>query len=120
MVAMEREGPHHGEASALKVVVAGTNPLATDAIAARLMGFDPSVIRHLGRARAEGLGAIDLDAIQLVGDPITSFRQRCVPHSNEINRFVPDSVGRSARGSHPEALPAPHARPARSRSRTGR
>ncbi len=41
MVSMEGEGPTKGTLVDMNVIVAGTNPLATDMVAAKIMGFEP-------------------------------------------------------------------------------
>ena len=113
--AMHREGPRHGESIHLGVVVAGTDSVAVDAVAAKVMGFDPTKISHLERAKADGLGEIDLDSITIVGDSLASIQKRCVPHSNQkilrhasrLSNLVPPTKRDSI-------VPAPHSRPVRS------
>ncbi len=81
-VAMHREGPRHGSPIRLGTIVAGTDAVAVDAVAAAIMGFDPMEIGYLRYAHEGGLGLADLDAIRVVGDPIARVARRCVPHSN--------------------------------------
>lgn len=80
---MHREGPRHGTPIRLDVAIAGTDPVAVDAVAAAVMGFDPLSIGFLALADAAGLGVADLGRIRIVGDPIAKVRRRCVPHSND-------------------------------------
>ena len=112
--AMHREGPRHGTPIRIGTVVAGTDAVAVDAVAAAVMGFDPRQIGYLRYAEAAGLGVADLGAIAIAGDPIASVARRCVPHSNHaIQRHwerLADLPGATRRES---AVPAPHARPAR-------
>ncbi|MFO0953630.1 MAG: DUF362 domain-containing protein [Isosphaeraceae bacterium] len=63
-VGMHREGPRHGTPIALRTVIAGTDAVAVDAVAAAVMGFDPSLIGYLVYAEAAGL------------EPPTSTRSR--------------------------------------------
>lgn len=51
-------------------ILAGGDPVALDAIAARLMGFDPMTIPYLRMATERGLGMGDPREIELVGDDI--------------------------------------------------
>jgi uncharacterized protein (DUF362 family) len=52
------------------VVLASADQVAIDAVAARLMGFDPlEDIRYLRLAHDLGLGCADLRDIEIVGDP---------------------------------------------------
>jgi uncharacterized protein (DUF362 family) len=100
-VAMHREGPRHGTPIRLGTVVAGTDAVAVDAVAAAMMGFDPMAIGYLRLAHAAGLGVADLARIEVVGDPIATVRRRCVPHSNyAIQRFAGRSSGSVAPGPH--------------------
>jgi uncharacterized protein (DUF362 family) len=50
IVAMEGNGPVAGDRREAGVVVAGANPVAVDAVCARLMGFDPARLPLLARA----------------------------------------------------------------------
>lgn len=73
IVAMEGNGPVIGTPRELGVIVAGVNPVSVDAICARMMGFDPSEIEHIAKAQEMGLGEIDLDAIEVLGEDWTRF-----------------------------------------------
>ncbi len=79
---MHREGPRHGTPIRLGVAVASTCAVAADAVMASVMGFNPLTIGHIAYAEAAGLGTANLDAIEVVGDPIAKVRKRFVPHSN--------------------------------------
>lgn len=81
-VGMHREGPRHGTPIKLGVAIVGTDAVAVDAVASAVMGFDPLGIGYLTYAEAAGLGTADLDAIEVLGDPIASVRKKFVPHSN--------------------------------------
>jgi uncharacterized protein (DUF362 family) len=83
-VGMHREGPRHGTPLRLGVVVAGTDAVAVDAVAAAVMGFDPREIGYLRYAHEAGLGVADLERINVVGDPIAQVRRRFVRHSNDV------------------------------------
>ena len=80
-VAMHGEGPRQGTPIPLRVALAGTDPVAVDAVAAAVMGFDPLQIGYLAEAQQRGLGWAQLDQIDLVGDPLESVRRSCRPHS---------------------------------------
>jgi uncharacterized protein (DUF362 family) len=81
-VGMHREGPRHGTPIRLGTVIAGTDAVAVDSVAAAVMGFEPRQIGYLHYAQMAGLGVCDLDSITIVGDPIAKVRRRFVPHSN--------------------------------------
>lgn len=76
--------PGHLGPAAPGVLVAGTNPVTTDAVAMAVMGFDPMADRGsppfkrcdstLRLAEDVGLGARDLKRIEVVGTPISEAR----------------------------------------------
>ena len=67
-IAMEGKGPIGGKLVQMDTIVAGVDPVATDATACRVMGFDPHTISHIRRAYDKNLG--EIDHIEIVGDGI--------------------------------------------------
>jgi uncharacterized protein (DUF362 family) len=67
IVGMQGNGPIQGTPISAGVLVFGTDPVATDATAARLMGMDPDRIGYLSQA-ARFLGQGDLERIRQVGE----------------------------------------------------
>jgi hypothetical protein len=63
-------GPRTVEPRETNVLLASTDPVALDAVAAVLAGFDPFGIRYLALAYALGLGCADVDEIEVVGDEV--------------------------------------------------
>jgi uncharacterized protein (DUF362 family) len=62
-------GPYRLTPEVRNVLLAAADPVALDAVAAKLMGFDPlRDVEHLRLAHERGLGAGDPRAITLVGD----------------------------------------------------
>jgi uncharacterized protein (DUF362 family) len=59
------------------LVLASADSVAIDAIAARLMGFDPLAIPYLRMAHERGLGVADPRKIELVGDDVADVNFRC-------------------------------------------
>ena len=120
-LAMHREGPRHGTPIRLGTVVAGTDAVAVDAVAAAVMGFDPHQIGYLRYAEEAGLGVADLGSIAIVGDPIGSVSRACVPHSNHaIQRHWERLDDLPDPSRLDPAVPAPHARPGGRASRKAR
>jgi len=64
-VAMEGRGPVHGTPVQMGLIIAGKDPVATDSVASRIMGFDPHTIGYIRRAHEKGLG--EIDDIEVVG-----------------------------------------------------
>ena len=64
-VGMEGMGPAYGTLKKMGIVLVGNNPLSTDAVATRLMGFDPEDIPHLKLSAKMGLGEIQVNKISI-------------------------------------------------------
>ncbi len=79
-VAMEGNGPVMGTPLNLGVAVVGTDPVATDAVAASVMGFNSLDIGYLYYIDKEGLGTAQLSKIEVVGSKISDVRKECRPH----------------------------------------
>ncbi len=71
-VAMEGNGPTAGLLVAMDVIIAGTNPLATDMVAASVMGFEPDEVPHFVMANSVGMQPASLDEIEIRGESISS------------------------------------------------
>ncbi len=57
------------------MVLAGEDPVATDALVATLMGFQPSDIEYLHMASQRQMGIMDLGSADVVGDDPSRFRR---------------------------------------------
>jgi uncharacterized protein (DUF362 family) len=57
------------------VIVAGADPVATDAVGAMVMGIDPKRVKHLRLCSRRGLGEHRPDHIDLVGAPLNQVRK---------------------------------------------
>lgn len=73
VTAMEGNGPVIGTPREMGVVVAGIDPVSVDAVCSAMMGFDPASIAHIARAHGMGLGELDPDRIEVVGDDWRRF-----------------------------------------------
>jgi uncharacterized protein (DUF362 family) len=66
-VGMEGQGPIDGTPVQMNLIIAGRDVVATDATAARVMGFNPYEIKHIRRAFEKGLGSSEA---QIVGEKL--------------------------------------------------
>jgi len=72
----------------MNLVIAGTDPVAVDAVGAAVMDIPPEKVKHLRLAEERGLGTCDLKKIEILGEPIekvkkkfkTSFLSRVLTH----------------------------------------
>jgi len=72
-VAMEGRGPTDGSSVKMDLIIAGKDPVATDATCARVMGLDPHEISHIRTAHQKGLG--NIDDIEIVGSQIDEVKR---------------------------------------------
>ena len=72
-VAMEGRGPTDGTPVKMDLIIAGKDVVATDATAARVMGFDPMEISHIRTAYKKGLG--NIDNIEIVGSKLEEVKR---------------------------------------------
>jgi uncharacterized protein (DUF362 family) len=89
--AMEGNGPSDGTLLPMETIVAGANPLATDMVAAALMGFDVAEIPTFTWARKAGLRPERLDEIEIRGASVVSATRKFARA-----QIVPWAVARGA------------------------
>ena len=75
VVGLEGDGPVYGSPRPTGVVVLGSDLVAVDATAARIMGVDPAGVDHLKAAGFLGLGRLAEDQIAIRGVPIAEVVQ---------------------------------------------
>jgi len=72
----------------MNLVIAGTDPVAVDAVGAAVMGIPPESVKHLRLAEERQLGICDLKQIEIMGEPVekvkkdfeTSFLSKLLVH----------------------------------------
>jgi ferredoxin len=73
VVAMEGDGPSGGRPREVGAILAGTDGVAVDAVASRMMGFPEGRVAMLGIAEARGLGTACPAGIEMSGDDPETF-----------------------------------------------
>jgi len=72
-VGMEGKGPIDGTPVPMNLIIAGTDPVATDATAARIMGFNPYEITHIRKAHEKGIGKSEA---KILGEKIENVQRK--------------------------------------------
>ena len=72
-VGMEGRGPTDGTPVQMNLIIAGRDPVATDATAARVMGFNPYEITHIHKAYEKGLGNSET---QIIGEKLETVKRK--------------------------------------------
>ncbi|MEM1566043.1 MAG: DUF362 domain-containing protein [Candidatus Bathyarchaeia archaeon] len=66
----------NGNPVKMNLVIAGTDPVAVDAVGAAVMDIPPTEVRHLALAEKKGLGTCRLDEVEIVGEPIDKVKRK--------------------------------------------
>lgn len=69
------------------VLLASADQVAIDAVAAKMMGFDPMSIRYIRLAHERGLGVGDPRDIEVVGEDVSNWNFRFTVGDNTVSRF---------------------------------
>jgi uncharacterized protein (DUF362 family) len=111
---MEGDGPTAGTEVPHRVALAGTDPVAVDAVGAYLMGFDPREVGYLVYAEALGLGISSLDRILpvLLGTrKLEDLVRRYRPHRTYAEQLRWDPRGTPLEPVHRALLAEAHGVP---------
>jgi len=65
---MEGNGPVVGNTVCMDLVLAGRNVVSVDAVCSWLMGYDPAEIPHIALSAEKGVGSIEPESIQVMGE----------------------------------------------------
>lgn len=60
----------------MDLVIAGTDPVAVDAVGAAVMSIQPTDVKHLVLAEKKGLGTADLNKITILGENIEKVKRK--------------------------------------------
>ena len=60
----------------MNLVIAGTDPVAVDAIGAAVMDISPEDVKHLQLAEKKGLGTCQLANITVLGEPVEAVKRK--------------------------------------------
>lgn len=75
MNGMYGTGPSDGKAVHSDLIIAGTDPVATDAVGARIMGFLPQAVQYLFRLYRRGIGEADVKKMEMRGVPLVQAEE---------------------------------------------
>jgi uncharacterized protein (DUF362 family) len=74
LTAQEDFGPVYGTPKTMNLLIGGTNAVATDAVAMRIMGLDPALSPPVRIAHMQGMGPIEPEKIRVKGVSINEVR----------------------------------------------
>jgi len=88
--AYEGMGPAAGTPVEMGLLIASEDIVAADAVACDLMGIDPAQVRLIRFCAERGVGEMDLDQIQVVGERVIDHRRRFELPYEAIAREFPN------------------------------
>ena len=71
---MEGNGPSDGDLVKTDLIIAGTNPLATDMVAAKIMGFHKNEVAQFVMAMRAGMEPRSLDQVEIRGEQLDAVQ----------------------------------------------
>jgi len=60
----------------LNLIVSGLNPVTTEATCCQIMGITPYAVESLWRAYKAGIGEINIEKIQILGEDIETVKKK--------------------------------------------
>jgi len=91
--AMEGDGPTNGSLVKMDLIIAGTNPLATDMIAANIMGFETNEIPTFVWAIRLGMTPNNINEIEVRGERVENVRHKFVKPNIVLWNSIKNSWG---------------------------
>jgi len=92
MVGMEGMGPAYGRSKEMGIIIVSDHALSADAIAARLMGFNPEIIPHLKLCSERGMGEIQPQKIWIKPKDYLKWETPFEPPPSTLSISYPDVV----------------------------
>lgn len=97
IIGMEGNGPNAGAPRKVGLLIASTDGVALDAVASRIIGYDPLAIPTIRYAEERGLGTADLKKIHVLGEKIADvslpdFKKPYNPAQDFALKYLPDAV----------------------------
>jgi len=75
-----------GNSVEMNIVIAGTDPVAVDAVGAAVMSIPPESVKHLRLAEERGLGTCNLKEITVLGEPVEKVKKKF--RTSFLSRFL--------------------------------
>jgi uncharacterized protein (DUF362 family) len=83
-IALEGNSPKSGMPKVVNRLLASGDCVALDALAAKIMGFNPAGIPHLSECAAAGLGVADVARVTVTGDDDLALNLRFIPARHNV------------------------------------
>ncbi|UCD13544.1 MAG: DUF362 domain-containing protein, partial [Thermoplasmatales archaeon] len=76
LVGMEGDGPISGKPVTMNTVVAGNTPVSVDSVVCHIIGVNPFDVSHVKLATELGLGSMQIDSIEVVGESLYKAQRK--------------------------------------------
>lgn len=84
--------PLYGVPVHSKLILAGDDRVAVDAVGSRILGFDAKEVHHIRNSYDYGMGEIELDRIEILGDSLDEFKFEIHQSYNPSLKNIPSNV----------------------------
>ena len=101
LVGMEGLGPRMGTPVQMGLVLAASDMVALDAVAADIMGFEAGEVECTRIAAAQGIGIMDPSRIEVLGEAVSRVRKNFKRPDVRISGHVPGHHRHRGRTLHP-------------------
>jgi len=86
----EGDGPSKGDVVKMDLILAGFDGVALDSVVSHIIGLNPKEIVHIVKAKERRLGIMDLENIEIIGEPIESVKREFkIPRTKPISMPLP-------------------------------
>jgi len=93
IIGQEGLGPLFGTPIEMDLIIAGKDPVAVDSITGLVMGIAPEQIETTKYAAELGIGVMDPELIEVVGEPVSKVKRRFKLASEAICETIPFPEG---------------------------
>lgn len=76
LVGQQGLGPIFGESVPMDLIISSKDPVAADAVTSAVMGYEPEEVKITRLAYERGLGEMNLDKIDIVGESLDAVKRR--------------------------------------------
>lgn len=87
-VCLEGNAPKSGRPKVVDLILASSDIVAVDTIAAKIMGFEPDKIKSITNCAKAKLGQCELDKIEILGEDINKINLNFMPAKHNIVSWV--------------------------------
>lgn len=87
IIAQEGLGPVFGDPVEMNLIIAGDDLVAVDTVLCQIMEIDPVDVDHIGCAQEMGLGTMNMEEIDIIGEKISNIKKKFKSPEEDIKKI---------------------------------